>query len=314
MRLETDIEKGHQAKLVFEAIVEDLDVKTKVFSALRGICGDDTYFLTNTSSIPISVLAEKAGLEGRLAALGPGQVLRRGYALVRRPDGEVISGVAGLRPTDRLRLDLHDGHLTAKVEEVFAEHRGIPPEQYSHEQIEALLVRSGQWTSLRTRPYSRTPAPGSTPHSIFVSAMDTNPLAGDPQVVLAGRADEFRAGLVALSKLTSGPVYVCKAPGADIPAEAQARVEVAEFHGPHPAGLSGTHIHFLDPVGPTRTVWSTGYQDVVAIGHLVTTGHLLTERIVALGGPVVARPRLLRTRLGACISEALADDLPAGQP
>ena len=66
VRLETDIKKAGQAKLVFEAIIEDLDVKTKVFSALRGVCAEDTYFLTNTSSIPISVLAERAGLEGRL--------------------------------------------------------------------------------------------------------------------------------------------------------------------------------------------------------------------------------------------------------
>ena len=66
VRLETDLQECREAKLVFEAIVEDLDVKTKVFSALKGICGRDSYFLTNTSSIPISALEEKAGLEGRL--------------------------------------------------------------------------------------------------------------------------------------------------------------------------------------------------------------------------------------------------------
>ncbi|MFC1782500.1 3-hydroxyacyl-CoA dehydrogenase NAD-binding domain-containing protein, partial [Planctomycetota bacterium] len=38
----------------------------RVFSILKEVCGDDAYFLTNTSSIPISAAAEKAGLGGRL--------------------------------------------------------------------------------------------------------------------------------------------------------------------------------------------------------------------------------------------------------
>lgn len=59
-----------------------------------------------------------AGIHGRLEALGPGQVLRRGYALVRRATGEVVTGVAPMAARDRLRLDFHDGHLMAEVSAV----------------------------------------------------------------------------------------------------------------------------------------------------------------------------------------------------
>jgi hypothetical protein len=52
----------------------------------------------------------------------------------------------------------------------------------------------------------------------------------------------------------------------------------ATFSGPHPAGLAGTHIHFLDPVSEHKVVWHIGYQDVIAIGKLFTSGRLHTER------------------------------------
>ncbi len=159
------------------------------------------------------------------------------------------------------------------------------------------LCRSGLWTAFRTRPYSKVPRSDTTPAAIFVTAMDSNPLAVDPAVVIAEHSDSFNHGLQVLKTLTPGTVHVCKARGADIQAANDA--QVTEFAGPHPAGLPGTHIHHLHPVGESCTVWHLGYQDVIAIGKLFSSGKLWLERIVALGGPVVMQPRLLRTRLGA---------------
>ena len=68
----------------------------------------------------------------------------------------------------------------------------------------------------------------------------------------------------------------------------------------------GTHIHFLAPVSATASVWHVGYQDVIAIGHLFRTGEILTDRIVALGGPPLANPRLVRTHIGASLTELVA--------
>lgn len=171
------------------------------------------------------------------------------------------------------------------------------------------LQDSGLWTALRTRPFSRVPAIDARPHSIFVTAMDTHPLAADPAVIINEYREAFVQGLGLLGKLTEGPVFVCKAPGADIPTAAgMERLRVEEFAGPHPAGLPGTHIHYLDPASATKSVWSIGYQDVIAIGKLFTTGQLWVERVIALAGPQVERPRLLRTRLGANL-----DELCAGQ-
>ena len=169
--------------------------------------------------------------------------------------------------------------------------------------IRKQLIASGLWTALRTRPFSKVPAIEAVPHSLFVTAIDTNPLAADPAVVLAGREDEFIAGLEALSVLAEGHVHVCHRRDAEIPGEGKTPATFHAFAGPHPAGLVGTHIHTIDPVDANKSVWHIGYQDVVAVGHLFLTGELLTERIVSLAGPVVRQPRLVRTRLGASLSE-----------
>ena len=134
-------------------------------------------------------------------------------------------------------------------EERFEQHTRTAPDQLSREQVRETLVASGLWTALRTRPTAKVPAPDSAPHSIFVTAIDTNPLAADPQVVLREYEDDFARGLTILGQLTDGPVYVCKAPGVSISADG---AQVVEFAGPHPAGLPGTHIHFSIRSGRPR--------------------------------------------------------------
>jgi len=178
--------------------------------------------------------------------------------------------------------------------------------------IRETLCESGLWTTLRTRPFGRIPQPDTTPNSIFITAINTNPLAGDPALVIGEDPDAFLAGIRILSQLTEGKVFVCTRPGTDIPCPDSERVVHAEFSGPHPAGLVGTHIHFLDPVSIKKTVWHIGYQNTMAIGRLFTTGRLPTERLIALGGPMVKNPRLLRTRRGASTADILDGEIERG--
>lgn len=175
----------------------------------------------------------------------------------------------------------------------------------TRDKVEELLVQSGLWTALRTRPFSKVPLPGTEPHSLFVTAIDSNPLAPEPELIIEAQKENFVSGLTVLSKLTEGKTYVCTREDSRVPGENVPNVSFAQFAGPHPSGLVGTHIHFLDPVNSKKTVWHVNYQDVIAIGHLFTSGELMTERVVSLAGPRVSEPRLIRTQLGACLDGLL---------
>lgn len=200
--------------------------------------------------------------------------------------------------------------LEGDDEITFASYSSDQLEGLSSEQVRENLQQSGLWTALRTRPFSKVPAVDAVPNSIFVTAIDTHPLAADPAVIIAEQAEAFEAGLKVLGNLAT--VFLCKAPDASLPGESLAKVQVEAFSGPHPAGLAGTHIHFLDPVSASKSVWTIGYQDVIAVGKLFTSGRLWVERVVALGGPVVENPRLVRTRLGANLDELTAGELQPG--
>ncbi|CAI8310183.1 Na(+)-translocating NADH-quinone reductase subunit A [Porticoccaceae bacterium] len=171
------------------------------------------------------------------------------------------------------------------------------------------LVSSGQWVALRTRPYSKVPAIDSTPASIFVTAMDTNPLSADPAVIIAQRSEDFINGLTVLTRLTDGPVNLCVAPDSGVVGHDIDGVREISFSGPHPAGLPGTHIHHVDPVSADKTVWSIGYQDVIATGALFTSGKLDNSRVVSLAGPQVLKPRLVSTCVGANLNQLVIGEL-----
>ncbi|CAK1695066.1 Na(+)-translocating NADH-quinone reductase subunit A [Vibrio crassostreae] len=180
------------------------------------------------------------------------------------------------------------------------------------ETVKAQLVESGAWTALRTRPFSKVPAVDSETQAIFVTAMDTNPLAAEPELIINEQSDAFVAGLDLLSTLTNGKVYVCKK-GTSLPRSAQSNVEEHVFDGPHPAGLAGTHMHYLYPVNAQNVAWSINYQDVIAFGKLFLTGEIYSERVVSLAGPVVNNPRLVRTQIGASLEELTDSELMPGE-
>ena len=194
----------------------------------------------------------------------------------------------------------------------FSAFSGRHPTGLSREAVAELLIESGLWTGIRARPFGRVADPAQRAHAIFVTAIDTNPLAPSVDVALHGAGGAFERGVAALTRLTDGPVFVCTAPGAAVPIPALDRVRHEEFAGPHPSGTVGLHMHTLEPVDRRRIGWHVGAQDVVAVGRLFETGTLDVRRVVSLAGPPVARPRLLETRIGASIDELTdgeADDL-----
>ncbi|MCB5162425.1 Na(+)-translocating NADH-quinone reductase subunit A [Marinomonas algarum] len=290
--------------------------------------------VTKGLDLPISgapnQVIEKVAAAKTVAVIGPDYHGMKPTMLVQEGDkvkkGQVIftdkktEGVKYTAPASGTVEAIHRGErrvfqsLVIKVEgkesETFAAYSGSDLKSLERSKVVENLVDSGLWTAFRTRPFSKVPEIDSVPHSIFVTAIDTNPLAASPEVVLADQAEAFADGLTVLTRLTEGKVFLCKAPGAKIPTTSDVTVE--EFDGVHPAGLAGTHIHFLDPVSDKKTVWSINYQDVIAFGKLFVTGQLYTDRVVSLAGPKVKKPRLVRTCVGASLEGLLKNELAQG--
>ena len=197
-----------------------------------------------------------------------------------------------------------DGDEAASFEQYSAE----AARELSAEAIKTQLIQSGQWTALRARPFGRVADPATSPAGLFITAIDTHPHAPDPEQVIAREADAFELGQTLLANLVECPVYLCAAPGADMPQATHERISRHDFSGPHPAGLAGTHVHFLMGASAERIAWTIGYQDVIAVGRLFLDGALYVERVVALAGPSVSRPRLVLSRVGADLQALVAGE------
>ncbi len=172
------------------------------------------------------------------------------------------------------------------------------------------LCASGLWNSFRTRPYSKVPAPTTSPSAIFITAMDTEPLAADPNQIISAENEAFLAGIEAVAKLSEGKTYLCTSPNSTFLTPEISNLEIAKFTGKHPAGLAGTHIHFLEPCSAAKTVWTINYQDIIFIGRLMLTEKLDMRVTIAMGGPACLNPRLVQTYAGASMSELTQNDTP----
>ncbi len=255
----------------------------------------------------------------------PGETVRRGQVLFedkKVPGVRFTSPAAGKvvavnrgekRAFESVVIELSRSEMegrTGSADEVdYATYIDRVPSSLTELQVKELLLESGAWIALRGRPFGKVANPAEKPHSVFVTAMDTNPLAPDTGVLLTGHETQFQTGLSVLAKLTEGTLYICTDPGRQIEAPQDANIQVEHFAGPHPSGTVGYHIHVLDPVDRHKVVWHVGLQDVIAIGALFESGHQRLERVISLAGPAVKQPRLIRTRVGASTDDLVSDEL-----
>ena len=173
-----------------------------------------------------------------------------------------------------------------------------------NQSLVSVLIETGLWNSFRTRPFNRTPSLDSLPDAIFVNCCDTNPLSVDPHFIIDVDQDYFDIGLDAVSKEFDCSIYVSYQNNNF--EKINSDVIYNQFSGPHPAGLSGTHISKLNPVNLNKVVWTINYQDIISIGYLIKNKTLRTSKIISLGGPSVYEPSLIRARIGGNIDEITA--------
>jgi Na+-transporting NADH:ubiquinone oxidoreductase subunit A len=246
----------------------------------------------------------------------PGDVVQAGAALMRdarRPAIRFTAPVSGKvakiergarRKLISLQIDVDESAGTICYE---------PPTTPDRASLRSFLLESGAWSSLRTRPFGNIPHPEADPAAIFLTALDAEPQAPEPQPVIEAFIEEFRAAVDVLAGISGAPLYVCHAPEQPLGLEDSSQVRCVPFSGGHSASLPGVHINALCPIGfGGGEVWHIGYQDAIALGHLLLHGSPWLERVVSIGGTALKNPRSLRVYAGAAISELLTDELDDG--
>ncbi|MDA8792432.1 Na(+)-translocating NADH-quinone reductase subunit A [Bacteriovoracaceae bacterium] len=182
-------------------------------------------------------------------------------------------------------------------------------EGLSSEDVKNLLIESGLWSFIRKRPYSKVANPNEAPNALFINAMDTHPLSLDPTQVIEKDMENFKVGAKALSALVGETnKYLCHHENLNFDGNSFEGFQTQAFKGPHPAGLSGTHIHKLNRVGFKKHAWYVDYSGVIEIGHLFSTGKINPVQFISVAGPMCRRPSVYKTLRGANLYD-LTNDL-----
>lgn len=185
-----------------------------------------------------------------------------------------------------------------------------PISELNRERVKETMLRAGFWPMLIQRPFGIIAKSDATPKAIFVSGLDTAPLAPDLNFLVQDQGEHIIAGLEVLKKLTDGKVHLTV--GTDTTAGVLSRIKQAEVHhieGPHPAGNVGVQIAQIDPINKGDVVWTVELQHVAMIGRLFQTGTVDMSKVVALTGSEVVKPHYFKIVSGALISSVTDGNL-----
>lgn len=198
--------------------------------------------------------------------------------------------------------------IKADKEQAYEDFGKLDVQSANAEAVKSRLLESGCWAFIKQRPYDVVAKPNGMPKSIFISAYASAPLAADLDYTLQGKEAELQAAVTALSKLTEGAVHVSVGKNGNSPLANLNNVTVHKVSGPHPSGNVGTQINKIDPINKGEVVWTVNAQDLVIIGELLLTGKFNAERVIALAGASVKKPRYFRTKIGSEVSTMVYDN------
>ncbi len=173
-------------------------------------------------------------------------------------------------------------------------------------EVKKLLLASGMFALIRQRPYDYVANPNTTPRDIFVTAQMTAPLAPDMEYLIGDESKYLQVAIDALSKLTTGSIYVGVKRGSALKLS---NCKVYEVDGPHPAGNVGVLINHTSPVNKGETVWTLSATELMIIGKFLATGRVDMTKKIAFVGSRMAKRGYAKVLAGAKIAALISDKL-----
>ncbi len=295
MSKDISIRKGLDIKLVGEA---DLTTKDLPASRVYALRPDDFHGVTP------KLIAK----QGSTVKAGSPLFFSKGNDKVKFPSpvsGEVIEVKRGEK---RKILEIK---IQADAEQVYEDYGKKDPSSMNREQVIDYLTSAGCWPFIKQRPYDVIASTEDQPKSIFVSGINSAPLAPSLDYVLAGKEEALKAGFTALTKLTTGKVHLTIGKSSNVFPQVSG-IEIHKGSGKHPVGLVSTQIAKIDPINKGEKVWVVKAEDVVTIGELLLTGKFNSDRIVALTGSGFNKPSYVKVKQGAAMKDVIAGNIKEG--
>lgn len=198
--------------------------------------------------------------------------------------------------------------IQADKKQVYKDHGKLNVEKAKAEDIKKLLLNSGCWPFIKQRPYDVIANTNKSPKAIFISGYASAPLEANLDFTLQGKEAELQAAVNALGKLTDGQIHVSVNKNGSSPLASLTGITLHKVSGPHPSGNVGTQINKIDPINKGEVIWTVNPQDLVIIGELILTGMFNAERIVALVGSSIKKPRYFKTKIASEVASMIYDN------
>jgi 3-hydroxybutyryl-CoA dehydrogenase len=115
METSTDLQNAQKADLVIEAAIENIDVKTNLFSQLDKVAPDHTILATNTSSLPITEIAAATNRPEKVIGM---------HFMNPVPVMKLVEVIRGLATADEVYATIHS--MTEKLKKVPVEVNDFP--------------------------------------------------------------------------------------------------------------------------------------------------------------------------------------------
>ena len=162
------------------------------------------------------------------------------------------------------------------------------------------LLKSGLWTFIRQKPYSKIPLSSSMPKSIFISSMPTEPFAINNDFLF----DKFiylQNGIDVLKQIFQCDINLTIGPNSKFANLKD--VNYYQFNKLHPSGNVGIQIHHVDPIENSNdSRWYLSIQDLNRIGEFFNTGNYPNSKYLSVGGNGSTKPSIYKIILGTPIN------------
>ena len=173
------------------------------------------------------------------------------------------------------------------------------------------LLKSGLWSFLRQKPFSKIPLSTSMPKSFFISTMPTEPFAIDYEFLFKNAENNLQVGIDVLSQIFNCDINMAVSDNSSF--SKLKNVNFYKFNQLHPAGNVGIQIHHIDPIKDAKdTRWYVSLQDLNRIGEYFNKGRYPNYKYYSIGGNSVQKPGYYKTIIGTPINNIIVlpkDDL-----